>query len=335
MSNGQFDWDDEDQDFRDIPDEVREQATPVPPLPPTKRPAAPNPQQIAGPGPKEVAPPPQDNELQYDDGYEDYEEQTEDYSSVLSDARLRLEQGRLYEMIMNHELFEGVESDPKAIRNVQNEIRTFAKERMEIMLGMRLEAPRGGELGVDLPFNSLEIEALRDIAFKLTKGASSSPEVERYSAPVKPRQAGLAPIGAGRSRPQERRPEPRQEQREQRPLPSKPSAPVKRMKVDPNLEARLRAEGVEQEYIEEAKRQVMQDTYKPIGKQIHEMTEQELRERNEQAAKRAYATVKSPQAVPMATPEQAEAMVLQRVREASSHPSMIRIMDLLNQSQKK
>ena len=59
--------------------------------------------------------------------------------NVLSDARLRLEQGRLYEMVMNSDLFEGSDCDPKAIKNVEKEIRNFAKERMEIMLGMRQE----------------------------------------------------------------------------------------------------------------------------------------------------------------------------------------------------
>src|SRR5271157_590352 len=91
------------------------------------------------------------------------EAQEEDVSSVLTDARLRLEQGKLYELVMKHDLFEGVDADPKAVKNVQKEIRAYAQERMEIMLGMRQEKPQGeNAFPMDLfPFNSMEVEALK------------------------------------------------------------------------------------------------------------------------------------------------------------------------------
>lgn len=68
------------------------------------------------------------------------EETTEDFEAdleVLKNARLRLEQGKLYEMLLKHNLFEGVDAEPKAIANVQKELRAFIKERLEVLVGLR------------------------------------------------------------------------------------------------------------------------------------------------------------------------------------------------------
>ena len=70
---------------------------------------------------------------------EEIQEEEEDFTAVFNDANLRIEQGRLYQMIMNHDIFEGMDADERAVQNVQKEIRKFARERMEIMLGMRQE----------------------------------------------------------------------------------------------------------------------------------------------------------------------------------------------------
>lgn len=308
--NDQFNWDD-DEDFRDIPDEVQGKDTPAPLLPPTQNP------RVGYSEPKYE----DDGDQEYDELSEapaPEEDGYEDYSEVLSDARLRLEQGRLYEMIMNHDLFGGIDSDPKAVKSVQRQIRHFAKEQMEIMLGMRRQPEeRGSSLSVDLPFNSLEVEALRALASAATKGATKSPDVEKYVASVAPRQSGLNQIGK------------KQSVRE-RPLANKPSAPVRRTKTDPNLEVELRNRGIEQEYIEEAKRQLAQERYKPLEKKVDQMSREELANRNKEIALRTHTQVRPMNAMPMATPEQMEAMALSRAAAAQSHPGMIRIMDLLN-----
>src|ERR1019366_6683663 len=108
----------------------------------------------------------------------------EDFVDVLSDAHLRLEQGSLYKLVMNGNLFQDVDADPKAVQNVQKEIKTFAKERMEIMLGMRKETNTVEHLEIDFPFNALEVEVLKKLASTATKGASEHsdryvPEVTR------------------------------------------------------------------------------------------------------------------------------------------------------------
>ena len=44
------------------------------------------------------------------------------------EAQVRLEQGRLYQMLLKHDLFDGVDADARAMKNVQNEIREFMRE---------------------------------------------------------------------------------------------------------------------------------------------------------------------------------------------------------------
>jgi hypothetical protein len=311
-----FNWDDE-EDFRDIPDEVSGQSTPQPILPPSPRNTSPRP------------PLPQVEEPSYDYEVEEYQEEAEeDYSSVLSDARLRLEQGRLYEMIMNHDLFADTDADPKAIKTVQKQICNFAKEQMEIMLGMRREPSRDGEgFSMELPFNSLEVETLKALASAATKGATKSPDVEKYVAPVESqRSSKLNPIGS-------RAPQPRREQR--RPLPSRSPEPVRRVqKVDPNVEARLRdgsyGVAVEQEYIEEAKRQLSLEQSRPLSKPLNKMSEEELKERNRQSSSRSR-LAKSHSALAQPTPAQVEGMIMSRVSQgnASAGPGFQALLDVV------
>jgi hypothetical protein len=110
------------------------------------------------------------------------EEDEEYYNNlVLSDARLRLVQGSLYERIMNHNIFEGYDADPIAIKNVDREIKKYARERMEIMLGMRQEKPVQTQ-PVQSPFADLEISILKALVSKGTGGVSSSPELNKISS---------------------------------------------------------------------------------------------------------------------------------------------------------
>jgi len=81
---------------------------------------------------------------------------------ILSDARLRLEQGRLYEILMTHNIFEGVQADQRAIKNVEREIKNFIKERLEIMLGIKSEKPKQVEIGLDPE----EIQILKGLVSK-------------------------------------------------------------------------------------------------------------------------------------------------------------------------
>jgi hypothetical protein len=317
-----FSWDDE-EDFRDIPDEVNGTSTPPPIMPSAASRATPP---AVNPMPEYY------DESDDTDNFQESEDYQEDYSSVLSDARLRLEQGRLYEMIMNHDLFGGMDADPRAIKTVQRQICNFAKEQMEIMLGMRREPSRDSEhFSVDLPFNSLEVEALRDIAFKLTKGATKSPDVEKYVAPVEPRRSnGLNAIGSSSMTPRL----PPQKESRRRSLQPKSPEPIKRPKVDPNLEARLRdgsyGMAVEQQYIEEAKRQLGMERERPLDKHPSQMTEEELKERNRQASSRNR-QARSTSALAQPSAAQMEGMIMSRVSQANSNagPGFQALLDIV------
>jgi hypothetical protein len=106
----------------------------------------------------------------------DLEEQESD---ILSEAMIRLEQARLYEMLIKHDIFEGVTCNQVALDNVQMEMKNFILDRLQVLLGIKQDSftPKYSEkVKVELPFNKMEIEALKDIANKLTKGKSSTIE---------------------------------------------------------------------------------------------------------------------------------------------------------------
>lgn len=112
-----------------------------------------------------------------EDIYEDIIEEEEDEVSIVNTARIRLEQGRLYEMLIKHDLFEGVDAMPEAIDNVQKEIKTFIMERLEILLGMRAEKEIQNQQVIQASqFNEMEVQALKQVASRLTKGASVNVE---------------------------------------------------------------------------------------------------------------------------------------------------------------
>ena len=111
--------------------------------------------------------------------YKEFEEEQEaDDLQVLKDASLRLEQGNLYKMLLKHNLFEEVDADPRAIQNVQREIRTFIRERLEVLVGLK-EDPK---LKKTQPVQQLsggifdqdEILVLKEFLSKVVKKNSNS-----------------------------------------------------------------------------------------------------------------------------------------------------------------
>lgn len=297
-----FNWDDEE--FRDMPEEVGGQD--APPVSPTRSSSS-----AAPPASTIVSGYWHPEEVQtLSEAISDEEE--EDYSDVLSDARLRLEQGRLYEMVMNHNLFEGLEADPKAVRRVQKEIRKFAKERMEVMLGMRSESIGEPPVSFSSPFNSLEIEILKKLASAASKGATESPNAEAYANT--PKREGLAPINKPAASRQQAGPV-------KKSLPKAPDSPLSRVKKE-TREAILREEGVPAALLEE--------DYEPLTKHPSLLTNKEKAKRFEETQKRLAAkrTAKNKNALPQPTAAQEEMLYRQRVAEVS--PAISGIISLLN-----
>lgn len=328
-------WQSEEDEgeFRDVPDEVVEGQSAPPAQVRQSRPTAAQQVQLQGTLTPNLNPQVPVQEDQSQDSEEAVQE--EDFSSVLSDAKLRLAQGSLYEMLMNNNLFENMEGvDPRAVKNVEREVMNFAKERMEIMLGMRQEATQEPSMSASsFPFNDLEVEALKAIASAATKGATQAPEAQQFtaasSAPA-PRP-GLKTISLkSPSRPAvtQKAPAPAAPAK---PLAQKPATPVtKNKRTEAQIEQILAEEGISRE---EYERQY-NPNYKPLTKPVSQMNEAELKEWKRQDALKTHKQVKSPAAIPMPTAEQEEMMYSQRAQAANAHPQMQTIMGLLTQKKK-
>jgi hypothetical protein len=109
-----------------------------------------------------------------------YKTVTERERSVIGEAMVRLEQARLYEMLIKHNLFEGIKANPTALKNVEKEIKEFIVQRLEILLGIKSEKTEKTETihvvesSVKLPFNTVEVEFLKQLSYKGTQGASTN-----------------------------------------------------------------------------------------------------------------------------------------------------------------
>lgn len=303
--------DDENEDFRDIPEETQldehGQFMQAPPV---------NVQRQPRPA------------VQQDPAHEDFsvtqvyaeepvdlmsdDEEDENYEAVLNDARVRLEMGRLYDMIMNHELFKDVDADPNAARSVQKQIRKFAKEQMEIMLGMRKDSTKIERLEIDFPFNQVEVDFLKQLAYKGTKGASTNsdnyvPEVKKVTEEVEniPKKKTLNSIGPSTS---VRKPLAKA-------LQAKPAAPIERPKVERKLPAEF------------------EEDYKPLRKDPSEMSAEEIIARNAEASarQRGRKAVKGTGGLPQPTIEQEEMLHTQRLAtDPKTAGTVATIMALMN-----
>jgi len=188
----------------------------------------------------------------------------DDFTEVLSDARLRLEQGKLYEMVMNHGLFDGVEADPRAAKSVQKQIRKFAKEQMEIMLGMRQEQTLANNAIVSSPFNDLEVTILKKLASAASKGATESEEAQvQTPTPVQAQPQKKKTLNSIGNKPQAK-PQPKSIQKRVEPI-QRTAKP--KLDLPPEFEP----------------------DYEPLSKPVHKMTAAELAERDRQAAERQKA----------------------------------------------
>jgi len=313
------DGDDDGSDFRDIPDEVAGQDAGVPQVR-VNRPA---------PAPQPVQQQPEP-EVEYEEEPSE-EEQEEDFASILSDARQRMEQGRIYEVLMDHDLFSGQGFDEKAVKYVTKQIRNFAKEQMEIMLGMRSEAPKANVFQAsDFPFNDAEVAALKDLAYVASKGATARDDAQTFTpqaaVQVAPRRTGLNPIAVKQAPKPAPRPSAPAAKPAPKPLAKQAPAPVKRdPKTEAAIEQILREEGITRE---EYERQYPPG-YKPLPKPLQNMNEQELAEWKRQDALKTKAQVKSSFAIPMPSAEQEEMLHTQRANTAAQNPQMQVLMAAL------
>lgn len=118
------------------------------------------------------------------------DEQEAEDAAILSNARLRLERGRLYELLMINDIFTNMDADPQAVKSVQREVRKFAQERMEIMLGIKQPSQQAGVTSSQ--FNNLEVQVLKTLAAKLSGG-----DTQKMEGPQPPpKSKSITPISA-------------------------------------------------------------------------------------------------------------------------------------------
>lgn len=295
-----------DEEFRDIPDEVTEGSQAFPAALPRPTQSAPT-VQVVG------------QDESFDEEIEEFvnetepEDSEEDYSNVLDDARLRLEQGRLYEMVMKHDMFGGLEADPKAVAIVQKQIIKFAKEQMEIMLGMR-QPKQQTEFSGPFPFNDLEIKALKMMCSAATGGKSSEPGANQLAQKLN---------SIGNSRPQSS--QTMASVQSKKSLPSTPNQPLQRKKKADTGTDFLLAKGMSKKDV----------GYKPLKKDPATMTPDELIERNKEAALRQERSkaAKPSNALPQPSVEQEEALYNSRLGSVGGQVAMI--MRAVENSRKK
>lgn len=123
-----------------------------------------------------------------------FEEEEDNLDNLMSDANLRLEQGRLYQMVLQNDIFADTNADPRAIKNVQREIRKHAKERLETLLGIRQEQGSKQTI-VSSPFNDVEVVVLKMLASRLSQGESEKTQTAApVSIPAPPKKDGITAI---------------------------------------------------------------------------------------------------------------------------------------------
>ncbi len=215
-------------------------------------------------------------------------EEEENESVLMNDVNLRLEQGRLYQMVLQGNIFADTNADPRAIRNVQREIHRFVRERMEIMVGIKQEQA-AQQTTVSSPFNDLEVTVLKMLASKMSKGATE----EQSPPPVQasPKKDGISSI-SGNLRPN---------------APLTASKPMVRAPQPAKL-----APKQTQKPATKAKSAIAPDE-STLQKPIEEMTPEELLAHNKAAEERSrkkYATMPT-NLVPHPTPQALEMMYTQ------------------------
>ena len=124
---------------------------------------------------------------------EEYDEEPEyikpKSNKPISPALLRLEQGKLYQMLIEHDLFSDVDANQQAIDSVQQEMHDFITSRLEVLLGMRQDGDFSRpQNNVESPFTDIEIEALKSLAKKLTGGLAQKIEEQ-------PKSGNFSPVG--------------------------------------------------------------------------------------------------------------------------------------------
>lgn len=127
-------------------------------------------------------------------GEEEYEAKS---AEVLDAALIRLEQGKLYKLIMEHidsGMFSEVDCDQRSIDNVEREMRAFIMSRLETLLGIRKPKKKLYKKTVQKDdFTPIERKVLKTVVGKAMGNTTIKPVSEKKTslkkiAPEQPRK---------------------------------------------------------------------------------------------------------------------------------------------------
>jgi len=111
-------------------------------------------------------------------------------TKVLNKAIERIEQAKLYEALLNHQLFGQGSARPEVMKTVRKEVKEFVQFRLEVLLGIRADGKVGSHMAsstqqmvVKSPFTEEETAALKGIANKLISKGNSTPSINSVNVP--------------------------------------------------------------------------------------------------------------------------------------------------------
>jgi hypothetical protein len=135
-----------------------------------------------------------------DEDYAGQLKQNQQTNSVLAEAIKRIEQAKLYEALLNHDLFAPGSARPEIIKAVRKEFKDFILLRLEVLLGIKQSSEQGTPEPTTSQFDQTEVSALKGIAQKLIardSQASNNPSVNTVAVPqpkVNKLQTKTAPV---------------------------------------------------------------------------------------------------------------------------------------------
>jgi len=118
----------------------------------------------------------------YEEELADVVTEDEQTQFILSEAIKRIEQAKLYETLLKHQLFGQGSARPEVLAEVEKEIRQFVLSRLEVLLGMKQEGTsiKPQMIQAESPFSKEQIEALGSLADRLL----SRKEVPQSATPT-------------------------------------------------------------------------------------------------------------------------------------------------------
>ena len=121
---------------------------------------------------------------QIDQVFEEMEDVESGNQTIMNEALSRIEQASLYQVLLNHNLLSPGSARQEILDKVQNEIKGFVLDRLEILLGMKQNLSPV-TVKAELPFDDEEINALKALASRVLRkepAPVSQPTVSPVSA---------------------------------------------------------------------------------------------------------------------------------------------------------